>query len=237
MYYAMDNAQIVVLAGGLATRLGSLTQNQPKSMLNIHGKPFLQYQLELFKKNGITRVLLCLGHLGEQIESYFGDGSHLGIDIFYSYENKPLGTAGALKNAERFLDDKFFTIYGDSYVSLHFSDVWRYFLSNNKPALMTVYKNNNLYNASNTIIKDSLVLKYNKRKKTADMAYIEYGVNIFCKEILSEIPPDSFFELGDVFTSLIADKQLLAYEVKERFFEIGSLKGIEDFKKMVGGTS
>ncbi|HAS27988.1 MAG TPA: nucleotidyl transferase, partial [Dehalococcoidia bacterium] len=60
MYYAMDNAQIVVLAGGLATRLGSLTQNQPKSMLNIHGKPFLQYQLELFKKNGITRVLLCL---------------------------------------------------------------------------------------------------------------------------------------------------------------------------------
>jgi len=235
MPYAIDNAQIVVLAGGLATRLAHLTQNQPKSMVNINGKPFLQYQLELFKKNGITRVLICLGHLGEQIESYFENGSRFGIDITYSYENKPLGTAGALKNAERLLDDRFFTIYGDSYVSLDFSDVWGYFQSRNKLALMTVYKNNNLFDTSNTVIRDSLVLKYNKHEKAADMNYIEYGVNIFRKDVLSGIPEDRFYELGDVFTPLIEDEQLLAYEVTERFYEIGSLNGLTDFKTYIGG--
>ncbi|NLT28545.1 MAG: NTP transferase domain-containing protein [Dehalococcoidales bacterium] len=237
MSYALDNVQIVVLAGGLATRLGDLAQNRPKSMVNINGKPFLQHQLELFKRQGIFRVLICLGHLGEQIESHFGDGNHFGIDITYSYENKPLGTAGALKNAGRFLDDIFFTIYGDSYVFLNFSDAWHYFQSNNKLALMTVYKNNNLFDTSNTVIRGDHVLKYNKHEKAADMNYIEYGVNIFRKDIMSGIPEDSFYELGDVFTPLIEEEQLLAYEVKERFYEIGSPKGIEEFKKFIGGET
>ncbi len=123
----MYNPQMVVLAGGLATRLGELTSNQPKSMLKIEGKPFLQYQLELFKQNGISRVLLCLGHFGEQIEDYFGNGSRFGMDIKYSYEKKPLCTAGAIKNAAPLLDDEFFTIYGDSYVFADFAAIYDYF--------------------------------------------------------------------------------------------------------------
>jgi NDP-sugar pyrophosphorylase family protein len=228
------NPQIVVLAGGLATRLGELSKNQPKSMIKINNKPFLQYQLELFKKNGITRVLLCLGYLGEQIEKYFGTGSRFGMNIKYSYENKPLSTAGAIKNAGLLLDDEFFTIYGDSYVFLDFRDIYNYFHSKNKQALMTVYKNDNLYDSSNTVIQDEFVLKYNKHQKTSDMTYIEYGVNLFRKEILSKIPEDSYYELGDVFNSLIKDKELLAYQVKERFYEIGSLNGLADFKKYIG---
>ncbi len=230
----MFNPQIVVLAGGLATRLGELSKNQPKSMIKINNKPFLQYQLELFKKNGITRVLLCLGYLGEQIEKYFGTGSRFGMNIKYSYENKPLSTAGAIKNAGLLLDDEFFTIYGDSYVFLDFRDIYNYFHSKNKQALMTVYKNDNLYDSSNTVIQDEFVLKYNKHQKTSDMTYIEYGVNLFRKEILSKIPEDSYYELGDVFNSLIKDKELLAYQVKERFYEIGSLNGLADFKKYIG---
>jgi NDP-sugar pyrophosphorylase family protein len=99
---------------------------------------------------------------------------------------------------------------------------------------MTVYKNNNQYDSSNTVIRDEYVIKYNKRQKTNDMNYIEYGVNLFKKEILSRIPQDNFYELGDVFNSLVEDKQLLAYEVTDRFYEIGSLNGLADFKKYIG---
>jgi NDP-sugar pyrophosphorylase family protein len=236
MSFKPDNVQIIVLAGGLATRLGALTQNTPKSMVKINGKPFLEYQLEMFKKSGFNRVLICLGHLGEQIEGYFGDGSRFGIDIKYSYEEKPLGTAGALKNAGALLGDRFFTIYGDSYITPDFDDIWNVFLSKNKQGLMTVYKNNNLYDASNTIISGDIVTKYDKCNKTPDMACIEYGLNLFHKDVLARIPKDCFYELGDVFISLIADNELSAYEVKERFYEIGSPSGLQDFISYIGAN-
>ena len=104
--------QVAILAGGLATRLRPLTQDQPKSMVRVLGRPFLEYQLEFLRRNGITAVVLCIGYLGEQIEGYFGDGGGFGVDIRYSREDKPLGTAGALKNARGLLADEFFTLYG-----------------------------------------------------------------------------------------------------------------------------
>ena len=102
--------QVVILAGGLATRLGELTKNRPKSLLEILGKPFLAYQLEVLRANGITDIVLCIGHLGTQIQDIFGDGSQYGVHIRYSLENKPLGTAGALKNAEPLLLKNFFVL-------------------------------------------------------------------------------------------------------------------------------
>ena len=92
------DVQVAILAGGLATRLGDLTRNQPKSMVEVRGKPFLGYQLDLFRKGGIKDIILCLGHAGEQIESHFGNGRRYGINIKYSSEDKPLGTAGALES-------------------------------------------------------------------------------------------------------------------------------------------
>ena len=108
--------QVVILAGGLATRLGDLTKNRPKSLVEIQGKPFLAYQLELLKNDGITDIVLCTGHLGTQIEETFGDGSNYGMHIRYSRENKTAGYAGALKNAGPLLNDIFTVMYGDSYL-------------------------------------------------------------------------------------------------------------------------
>ena len=106
--------QVVILAGGLATRLGDLTEDHPKSLLKFQGKPFLEYQLELLRRADIGKVVLCLGHLGEQIERHFGDGNKFGVSICYSIEEKPLGTAGALRNARDMLDDTFFCMYGNA---------------------------------------------------------------------------------------------------------------------------
>ena len=229
----MIDMQVAILTGGLATRLGDLTRNQPKSMLKIRGKTFLEYQLELLRRGGIKNIVLCLGHMGEQIERHFGNGRKYGVSIKYSLEDKLLGTAGALKKAEAWLNDVFFTMYGDSYLFLDFSLVMSHFKSQNKLALMTVYKNYDRYDRSNTAVEGNLVKKFSKRKKTKDMVYIEYGANIFRKEALDMIPENQDYSLDDLFPRLLEMDELLAFEVKERFYEIGSPQGLNEFKEFV----
>ena len=223
--------QMAILAGGLATRLGDLTKDHPKSMIKILGKPFMEYQLEAFRKGGIKDIVICIGHLGEQIESYFGDGRRYAMNIQYSYEDELLGTAGALKKAESLLGDIFLTIYGDSYLFLDFASVMRYFQSQCKLALMTVYKNQGRFDSSNTIVDGNMVLRYSKLEKSADMVYIDYGVNVFRNEVLTMIPENQYYGLEDLLPRLIEKKELLAFEVKERFYEVGSPKGLEDFEE------
>ena len=225
--------QIVILAGGLATRLGELTKHRPKSLIEILNKPFLAYQLELLKANGITDVVLCIGHFGAQIQETFGDGSKYGVRISYSLEETPLGTAGALKNAETLLHDKFFVMYGDSYLFLDFQKIYSWFISQNKLGLDTVYRNHNSFDKSNTAIRGNLVTKYSKVDPNKDMVYIDYGATLYKKEVLELIPAKQKYALEDVFMRLIEMKQLLAWDIKERFYEIGSLQGLQDFEAYV----
>lgn len=226
--------QVVILAGGLATRLENITKNQPKSMIKVLNKPFLEYQIEWLKNEGINDIVLCIGHMGEQIKNYFGNGEMHNVRIRYSREDELLGTAGALKNAQGLLGDIFFTLYGDSYLFLNFNTIIRYFESNNKLALMTVYKNFDNFDNSNTAIDGDLIKKYSKKEKTEDMVYIDYGANIFRKEVLDLIPGDRFYSLEDLFIDLIEKEQFLAFEVKERFYEIGSIQGLNEFEGYIG---
>jgi len=225
--------QVAILVGGLATRLGDLTRSQPKSMLNIQGKAFLEHQLELLRRGRIKDVVLCLGHMGDQIEMHFGNGRKYGVSIKYSLEDRLLGTAGALKKAAHLLDEIFFTMYGDSYLSLDFSLVMSYFKSQSKLALMTVYKNYDRYDRSNTVVVGNLVKKFSKIEKTEDMVYIEYGANIFRKKVLEMVPENQFYSLDDLFPTLIDKEELLAFEVKERFYEIGSPQALKEFEDFI----
>jgi NDP-sugar pyrophosphorylase family protein len=230
--------QVAILAGGLATRLRPLTEKIPKSMVMIQGRPFLEYQLDFLRKGGVTSVVLCIGYLGEQIGNYFGDGRKFGMNITYSYEGEQLlGTAGALKKAERLLENPFFTMYGDSYLSLDFADAMSYFKSQNKLALMSVYKNYDRYERSNTMIEGGLVKRFSKKEKSKGMVYIEYGANIFRKEALELIPEGLSYSLEELFLELIRREQLLAYEVRKRFYQIGSPEGLEEFKRHIRQTS
>lgn len=159
------------------------------------------------------------------------------MNISYSYEGKNLlGTAGALKNAQNLLEDTFFTMYGDSYLFLDFSAVMSYFKNQDKLALMTVYKNRDRYDESNTVIAGNLVKYYSKKEKTEGMVYIEYGANIFRKEVLEFIPEDQPYTLEALFPKLIEQEQLLAYEMPERFYQIGSPQGLEEFKGYISQT-
>ena len=232
----MIGMHVAILAGGLATRLKDLTRNRAKSMVEVRGKPFLEYQLGLLRRGGVKNIILCLGHMGEQVKEYFGDGSKYGVDIRYSLENRLMGTAGALKKAEALLNDVFFTMYGDSYLFVDCSLAMAYFESQNKLALMTVYKNCNRYGKSNTVVKGNLVSKFSQSQRTEDMVYIEYGVNIFRKEALGLVPENQSYSLDDLFPKLIERRELLAFGVKERFYEIGSPHGLKEFEQYLGRT-
>lgn len=230
------NTQVVILAGGMATRLGHLTVSRPKSLIMIGDKPFLEHQINMLHTAGARNILLCLGHLSEQITDYFGDGKRLDVKITYSIEDKPLGTAGALKNAENLLADTFMTLYGDSYLFLNLAEVMSRFLSSHKLGLMTVYRNLGLYDKSNTAIdNDGMVVRYDKQCKSG-LEYIDYGLSVFQKQVLKWVPQDNYYPLEEVFRKLIEMRELIAFETKERFYEVGSPAGLADFQKFVEGN-
>ena len=226
--------QMVIICGGLGTRLGHLTKYTPKSMIEIEGKPFLEYQIENLKKQSVTDIVLCVGHLSEKIEEYFGNGERFGVNLKYSFENdKLLGQIGAVKNAEPLLKDTFFIMYGDSYLSIDLHKVHNFFIQNNKPALMVVYKNHDKYDRSNIIIQDNMVVGYGEKQRTRDMVYIDYGTSVFRKKVLEYIPKDTPYSTEEFFSDLIKKQELLAYESEKRFYHIGTPEAIEDFRNYV----
>lgn len=226
--------QMVILAGGLATKLRPLTEAIPKSLLRIKEKPFLEYQIELLKGHGITDIVLCIGYLGDQIKDYFGDGSRFGVKIRYSEEGETLlGTAGAVKNAEPLLSQEFLLMYGDSYLLLNYGEVMHHFQGFNKLGLMVVYKNFGRWDKSNVVIEGDLVKVYDKGAHLPDMIYIDEGLSMLRREALAIIPAGNVVSLEEFYQTLIQRGELLAFETKQRFYEIGSPQGLEEFKTLV----
>ena len=218
---------MIILCGGLATRLGDLAKTIPKSMIHIEGKPFLEHQIENLKNHSIKDIVLCVGHLSEKIEDHFGNGSKFGVNIQYSYDgDKTLGPIGAVKNAESLLEDEFFIMYGDSYLTVDFQKAFSFFTQNNKLGLMVVYKNNDKYDKSNIIIKDNMVVGYGEK----DAVYIDYGTSILRKKALNIVPKNTFFTTGELFSKLIEQQELLSFEAEERFYHIGNPDALEEFR-------
>ena len=226
--------QIVILAGGLATRLRPLSLGMPKSMIQVLGKPFLAYQLDILRAAGINDVVLCVGHLGEQIAAHFKDGRDFGVQISYSWEKGDLlGTGGALKNAANLLQPQFFIMYGDSYLRFDYQKMYAAFKTCEYPTMMAVYKNQNKFERSNSVVKDGLVVVFDKKWLHAGMDFIDYGISMLSREVLNLIPDGQVFDLSDLFRQLASGRNLLAYEVEERFYEIGSFQGLKDFTELI----
>lgn len=225
--------KVAILAGGLGTRLGSLTKNTPKSMVRICGKPFLEYQLDLLRRNALEQIVLCVGYLKEQIESYFGDGSRFGVRIEYSEEDRPLGTAGALRKAEGLLGNEFLVLNGDSYLPIDYGEVVERYRLANKLGLMVVYQNNNRYDKSNAMIAGGLVTSYDRSGQTPNLRYIDYGLSVLSKKTLQSVPRGEFCQLDEVYRELIRRSELAAFETGIRFYEIGSPRGLQEFTNLI----
>ena len=220
---------VVILTGGLATRLYPTTRTIPKALIPLNGRPFIDHQLALLKEKGVTQVVLCVGHLGSQIEEFVGDGSQWGLKVRYSYDGDILlGTGGAIRKAAGILPGEFMILYGDSYLDIDFEPVVRQFNAEKLPVLMTVYRNRNAFDTCNIIMKDGKVFRYNKKSPDPTMDYIDYGLIVIQKEVFDPYPANEPFDLA-LLLSRMADSGLVAgYEVRKRFYEIGSISGIKE---------
>ncbi|HEY1660509.1 MAG TPA: nucleotidyltransferase family protein [Candidatus Sulfotelmatobacter sp.] len=222
---------VAILAGGLATRLGPLTEKNPKSLIPIAGEPFIAHQLRLLKRNRIQDVILCVGYLGEMIESVLGDGHAFGMKIEYSYDgDKLLGTAGAIRQALPKLGDSFFVLYGDSYLPCDYAAIEQEFSRSGKPGLMTVFRNQGQWDTSNVEFEGGQILAYSKQDRTPRMRYIDYGLGLFNRTVFDET---GLSDLAEVYSGLLRENQLSAFEVRQRFYEIGSIAGIQELESLL----
>jgi len=234
----LTSLSVALLAGGLATRLRPITEKIPKVLVPVAGKPFLEHQLELLRQQGLTHVVLCLGYLGEMVVEQFGDGRAYGMKIEYSFDGpKLLGTGGALKQALPKLSESFFVLYGDSFLTEPFLPVAEFFLRSGKLGCMTVYRNEGKYDTSNVVFGEGEIQVYDKKQRRPEMRHIDYGLSLFRREVFDRYPGDQPFDLADVMRDLVAQKQLAGYEVKERFYEIGSPAGLEELNALLSKGS
>lgn len=231
--------QVVILAGGLATRLGARTKAVPKALLPIAGRPFLAWQLEALARAGYRDVLLCIGHFGEQIRDFLGDGSAFGVTAAYSEDGpRLLGTGGALRRALHLLAPRFLVTYGDSYLPFDYGAPLRD-LEAHPEALgtMSVFYNAGEWDQSNTEVRGELVARYEKGSTDPALGYIDYGAIALARDVIAEREPDTVFGLDLVQTELSRLGKLRAYVANERFYEVGSELGISDLEAKLSGQA
>lgn len=227
---------VAILAGGLATRLRPLTETVPKVLLEVAGKPFLEHQLALLQQRGIQRAVLCVGFLGERIRERFGDGSAYGVELLYSFDGPTLlGTGGAVRQALPMLGETFFVLYGDSYLTIDFSQVAQAFRESRKSALMTVFDNQDRWDVSNVWFADGQIKRYDKAARIAEMRHIDHGLSVFHSSVFTAYPGEVALDLSIVMKDLVDKGDLAGFEASQRFYEIGSKSGLRELDRYLRG--
>ena len=220
---------LALLAGGLATRLRPLTETVPKALLEVAGEPFIAHQLRLLKREGISRAVLCVGYKWQMIRDFVGDGARFGVQVIYSVDQpKLLGTGGALRHALPHLGAEFLVMYGDSWLDTAYAPAVAAFRQSGKPALMTVFRNDGQWDTSNVWFENNEIRRYDKRERLPAMRHIDWGLSLATAALLAEKPADTAFDLAETYTELSRRGELAGYEVRTRFYEIGSLEGLQE---------
>ena len=222
--------QAVVLAGGLATRMRPHTLTVPKSMLEVAGRPFVEWQLERLGESGLRDVVMCVAHLGEQIRAHVGDGARFGVRVAWSEDGgKLLGTAGALRSALHLLADTFLVTYGDSYLPFDYAEPLRILADRDDcDGVMSVHKNDGKWDASNVVTDRGWVIRYEKGRQDAAFDHLDYGATALRRELIAALPAGEPRGLDALQHDLSLRKRLRACVARERFFEIGSPEGLAE---------
>jgi NDP-sugar pyrophosphorylase family protein len=228
--------QCVILAGGLATRMRPLTEQIPKALIPVEGTPFIDHQLAWLAAHGVDEVVLSIGYRGDMLRAHVGDGARHGLAARYVDEGTNLrGTAGALRLAldEGALRESFLLTYGDSFLPVDFGDVFATFERVGTPALMTVFRNEGRWDTSNVIFDGRMVTLYDKQRRARpadEFTFIDYGLLALERRVIADaIPSGAKADLAGLLYDLSLRGALAGLEVHERFYEIGSPVGLEDF--------
>jgi len=230
----MNLYPVVILAGGLATRLRPITEKIPKALVELGGQPFIAHQLHLLRSYGIERIVISAWYRGEMIRDYVGDGKRFEMEVEYAFDGEsPLGTGGAVRRALNLLDMPFFVLYGDSYLPCDYADIQAFFDRSFEPGLMTVYHNQGEWDTSNVELKNGQIVHYDKKVHTPRMEYIDYGLGLFRHQAFVHLTEGQPADLAEIYQKLVTEHKLLAYEVKQRFYEIGTFEGLRELDELL----
>ncbi len=225
--------QVVILAGGLATRMRPETDDTPKSLLLVAGRPFIDWQLDRLVASGTRSVVMCVGYLGDQIETHVRRSLERGMSVGYSYDGEQLGgTGGALRRALARLDAELVVTYGDSYLPFDYAAPLADLRAHPEAlATMSVYRNDGALGPSNVALDGDWVAKYEKGSGDAALNCIDYGAIALRRSVLEGIEDGAVWGLEALWSKLARKRQLRALVVPERFYEIGSLEGRRDLEQ------
>lgn len=225
-----DRLPVAILAGGLGMRLRPFTDNHPKVMARIGGKPFVHYLLEMLRSHDICHVVMCVGYQGEQIQNYVADGAWLGLKVEYVYDKRSdgpvsYGTANAIRHALPSLGKCFWAINGDTYLDIDYGAVEKYYRTNQLTNLMVVYRNENRLWPSNVELANGQIQAYSKDNPTSQMQYIDAGAAILQAAVFEA--DDTADSLSVLYSRLVVRDQLAVFEVDQEFYEINSSTGLK----------
>jgi MurNAc alpha-1-phosphate uridylyltransferase len=227
---------VCILAGGLGTRLSDRVRDVPKPLLEVAGAPFLDHQLRLLGANGVSRVVLCVGYLGELIEREIGVERH-GISIDYSYDGPGLdGTLGAIRRALPLLGERYLVLYGDTYLRVDYHAVVESWCAGGQPAIMTVMRNQGRWDASNAVLRNGMVERYDKANPTPDMQWIDYGLGGLSVDALA-VAPERERDLSVLYRLLAERGELTGFQAENRFYEIGSPQALAETDAFLRGLA
>ena len=229
------NFPVMILAGGLGTRVKTDYKNTQKCMIKFKSHPFIFYVIENLKKNKIANIIILTGYKSYQVKKYIKSkykNSKINF-IFISDGKSLLGTGGAVKKALKYIDEDFFIINADSYLNYNYRKIAKYYLDKKLSSLITVYKNLNGSDKNNLKFYNVKIIYYNK-KKNDQCNYIDWGLSIFNKKIFQGIKYKKF-DLELIYHNQIKNKKLYGYEVFKKYYEIGNPKAIRTFKNFLNG--
>jgi len=215
--------QAVILAGGRGTRLAPITDAIPKPMIKFHGKPFLEYLIEMLRDQGFKRILLLLGYLPETIQEYFGDGNKWGLSIEYSISPVEYETGLRLKIARYQIDPVFLLMYCDNYWPMNFDSMWNQFTSSGAMAQITVYRNTDKYTKDNIQVgADSYVTIYDKSRTEQNLQGVDIGFIILKNDVVDLLPDENISFEKFIYPKLVKERQLSAFVTNHRYYSVGS---------------
>ena len=222
--------RVVIMAGGKGIRLLPLTENTPKPMVLIAGKPILEHILESFKQQGFSAFTICTNYLGAVIKEYFGDGSNLGIDIDYLDEESPLGTAGSIRNLQQIGNLPFIVINGDIISGINMGDLIDFHVENKAVATMAIrpYEMNNSYG----VVETEGVNIVSITEKPLYRYQVSTGVYVFEPDVVNLMPGSDVLQMPDLFDHLrISGHRTLAFHFQDRWVDVGTLEDLNSLQK------
>jgi len=230
--------KVIILAGGMGTRIQSRFPDRPKAMIPFGGKPFLEHQMRLLARGGFRSFVLCVGYKADQIVGYFGDGSALGLRIEYSIEAAQLGTGGALRHAEAFFREACLVLNGDTYLDMDYQSLLRFHAADPEAVgTLTVVARVDASRYGRILCDpDGRIRSF--REKSADrlgIHLVSAGAYVLKPEILKHAPPGQSTLEKEVFpAALAAGASLYAFHTAAPFVDIGTPEGYESLKSFLG---